>query len=120
MVLIGRARIAVLAGDGDAVVEHARSAIDNLGTSQPAEQGAAVWALAQGFTLQRDAESASDAFRRAVDLLSVHGQRYHAGLAAVEWAELLKGEGREEEAESILRRAYDLGVEAEVKATDSR
>jgi transcriptional regulator with XRE-family HTH domain len=120
MVSIGRARLAVLAGDGDAVVEHARSAIDNLGTTQPAEQGAAVWALAQGFTLQRDAESANDAFRRAVDLLSVHGQRYHAGLAAMEWAELLKREGRDDEAESILRRAYDLGVEAEVKATNSR
>lgn len=115
MVSIGRARIAALAGEGDTVVEHARSAMDVLGTSQPAEQGAAVWALAQGFVLQRNVEAANDAFRRAVDLL-----RYHAGLAAVQWAELLKEGGRDEEAEAILRRAYDLGVEAEAKAIHSR
>lgn len=120
MLSIGRARIAALEGQGEAVVEHARNAIDVLGTSQPAEQGAAVWALAQGFALQRNAESAIDAFRRAVDLLSVHGQRYHAGLAALEWAALLKEEGRDEDAEGILRRAYDLGVAAEAKATNPR
>jgi transcriptional regulator with XRE-family HTH domain len=120
MIAIGRARIAALEGAGNVVVEQARRAIDLLGTTQPAEQGAAVWALAQGFALQQNVESANDAFRRAVDLLSVHGQRYHAGLAALEWAELLKEAGREDEAETILRRAYDLGVDAEINATNLR
>jgi tetratricopeptide (TPR) repeat protein len=117
MLSIGKARIAALEGAGDAAVEHARSAIDVLGTSQPAEQGAAVWALAKGFVLQGNVESATDAYARAVDLLSVHGQRWHAGRAALEWADLLNQHGRAEEAEHILRRAYDLGVEAESQAT---
>jgi tetratricopeptide (TPR) repeat protein len=119
MLAIGHARIAVLDGDGEVAVERARAAIDTLGTAQPAEQGAAVWALAQGFALQQNVESATDAYRRAVDLLSVHGQRYHAGTAAVEWAGLLQEHGREEEADPILRRAYDLGVGAETKAQTS-
>src|SRR5919109_614748 len=116
MLEIGKARVAVLESDGDTAVEHARKAIDSLGTSQPAEQGAAVWALAKGLTLQGDIDAAIDAYRRAVDLLSVHGQRYHAGTAALEWASVLKEHGRIEEAEPILRRAYDLGVNAEVEA----
>ena len=56
---------------------------------------------------------------RAVDLLSVHGQRFHAGTAALEWAGLLQEHGREEEAEPVLRRAYDLGVGAETEARTS-
>jgi transcriptional regulator with XRE-family HTH domain len=120
MLSIGKARLAALEGKGDATVEHARAAIDVLGTSQPAEQGAAVWALAQGFALQGNVESAIDAYRRAVDLLSVHGQRYHAGTAALEWADLLKERGRAKEAEPILRRAYDLGVSAETEAARKR
>src|SRR5206468_10230649 len=89
MLAIGKARVAALEGDGDAAVRHARAAIDALGTTQPAEQGAAVWALARGLALQGEVESAIDAYQRAVDLLGVHGQRYHAGTAALEWAELL-------------------------------
>ena len=119
MLSIGKARIAVLDGNGDAAIERARAAIDILGTTQPAEQGAAVWALAQGFALQRNVESATDAYGRAVDLLSVHGQRFHAGTAALEWAGLLQEHGREEEAEPVLRRAYDLGVGAETEARTS-
>jgi tetratricopeptide (TPR) repeat protein len=117
MLSIGKARMAVLERDGDAAVDYARAAIDILGTSHPAEQGAAVWTLAQGLALQADVESAIDAYRRAVDRLGVHGQRYHAGSAALEWAELLKEQGRADEAEPILRRAYDLGVDAEATAT---
>jgi transcriptional regulator with XRE-family HTH domain len=113
MLEIGKARIAALENNGDAAVEHARTAIDTLGTSQPAEQGAAVWALARGLALQGEVESAIDAYPRAVDLLSVHGQRYHAGTAALEWAALLREHDRADEAEPIARRAYDLGVQAE-------
>jgi tetratricopeptide (TPR) repeat protein len=117
MLLIGKARIAVLNGRGDEAVEHARAAIDILGTSHAGQQGAAVWALAKGLALQEDVDSAIDAYRRAVDLLSVHGQRHAAGTAALEWANLLQEHGREEEVEPILRRAYDLGVDAEAQAT---
>jgi hypothetical protein len=46
----------------------------------------------------------------------VHGRRSDAGEAALEWANLLKEHGRDDDAEPILRRAYDLGVNAETQA----
>jgi hypothetical protein len=48
--------------------------------------------------------------------LTVHGRRHNAGQASVEWASHLQEQGRGEEAEPILRRAYDLGVNAETAA----
>ena len=38
----------------------------------------------------------------------------------LEWATFLQEHGREEEAEPILRRAYDLGVNAETVSTRKR
>jgi hypothetical protein len=38
-------------------------------------------------------------------------------MASLEWASLLREHSREEEVEPILRRAYDLGVDAEAQAT---
>jgi len=116
MVEIGKSRVAALQDDGNVAVAHARSAMDLLGTSHAGERGPAVWALARGLSLQRDVNAAVDAYRAAVDLLSVHGQRHDAGLAATEWAELLQESGRADEAETIRRRAYDLGVSAETSA----
>jgi hypothetical protein len=40
-------------------------------------------------------------------------------MASLDWASLLKEQGRGEEAEPILRRAYDLGVDAETAARKS-
>jgi tetratricopeptide (TPR) repeat protein len=113
MLRIGRSRVAALDGQADEAVEQARGAIDALGESHTGELGEAVWALARGLTLQGQSDSALDAYRRAVDLLSVHGKRNDAGTAALQWADLLQERGRSEEAEPILRRAYDLGVTAE-------
>jgi tetratricopeptide (TPR) repeat protein len=113
MLQIGRSRIAALEGHPDEAVEQARGAIDALGDSQAGELGEAVWALARGLTLQGQNDSALDAYRRAVDLLSVHGKRNDAGTAALQWADLLREQDRSEEAEPVLRRAYDLGVTAE-------
>ena len=38
----------------------------------------------------------------------------------IDWANFLRERGRDEEAEPILRRAYDLGVGAETAATPER
>jgi hypothetical protein len=54
-----------------------------------------------------------------VDLLTVHGRRHNAGMASLDWASLLQANGREDEAEPILRRAYDLGVDAETATRKS-
>jgi len=120
MSLIGRSRVAALKLDAAAAVSNARAAMDLLGSTHAGEQGAAVWAFARGLALQGDVDGSVDAYHRAVDLLSVHGQRHEAGRAAVELAELLRSEGRGDEAEPILRRAYDLGVDAETASARLR
>jgi transcriptional regulator with XRE-family HTH domain len=116
MLRSGQSRLAALDGDGDAAVECARDAVSLLGDFHGGEQGFAVHALARGLAMQGDETGATDAFRRAVDLLTVHGRRVDAGEAALQWANFLKEHGREGEAEPILRRAYDLGVDAETQA----
>ena len=113
MLHTGRSQLSVLEGDADRAVEHARDALALIGQFHGEEQGYAVRALANGLALQGDVSGAVDAFRRAVDLLTVHTRRADAGEAALEWANLLRKHGREDEAEPILRRAYDLGVDAE-------
>jgi transcriptional regulator with XRE-family HTH domain len=120
MLLIGESRLAKLERNGKHAVERARDAIAVLGDFNAGELGAACWALAGGLALEGDVQGANDAYRRAVDLLTLHGRRYNAGLASLEWAALLKENGREAEAEPILRRAYDLGVDAESQAARTR
>jgi transcriptional regulator with XRE-family HTH domain len=116
MLRIGQSRLAALEGDADTAVERARQALAILGGFHGGEQGTAVHALARGLALQGELTGAEDAYRRAVDLLAVHGRRSDAGEAALEWANLLKEHGRDDDAEPILRRAYDLGVNAETQA----
>jgi tetratricopeptide (TPR) repeat protein len=119
MLRIGQSRLAALEGDPDTAVDRARSALATFGDFHGGEQGTAVHALARGLALQGEVTGANDAYRRAVDLLTVHGRRSDAGEAALEWANFLKEHGRDDEAEPILRRAYDLGVEAETQTTRS-
>jgi transcriptional regulator with XRE-family HTH domain len=120
MLRIGQSRLAALDGDGDVAVERARQALALLGDFHGGEQGAAVHALATALALAGDDVGAHDSYRRAVDLLTVHGRKADAGEAALEWANFLREGGREEEAEPILRRAYDLGVDAETTSAGKR
>jgi tetratricopeptide (TPR) repeat protein len=116
MLRIGQSRLATLEGDDDAAVERAREALDVLGDFHGGEQGAAVWALADGFALRGDESAALDAYRRAVDLLVVHGRRHDAAEASLALGRFLRQCGREEEAEAAFRRAADLGLKADVEA----
>jgi transcriptional regulator with XRE-family HTH domain len=120
MLRSGQSHLAALEGDAQTAVECARDALALLGDFHGTEQGFAVHALAKGLALQGDEQGAHEAYRRAVDLLTVHGRRVDAGETALEWANFLKEHGREGEAEPILRRAYDLGVDAETQAARQR
>jgi transcriptional regulator with XRE-family HTH domain len=120
MLRIGQSRLAALEDDGTRAVDLARDALAILGDFHSAEQGTACWALARGLALEGDIGGANDTYRRAVDLLTVHGRRHFAGQASLEWASLLQEHGRADEAEPILRRAYDLGVDAETQAAGKR
>jgi transcriptional regulator with XRE-family HTH domain len=116
MLRIGESRLATLEGDGARAVDCARDALAILGDFHGGEMGAGCWALARGLALQGDIGAANETYRRAVDLLTVHGRRHNAGLASLDWAALLQEQGRGDEAEPILRRAYDLGMDAETAA----
>jgi transcriptional regulator with XRE-family HTH domain len=120
MLRIGQSRLAALEGRSAAAVERAREALSLIGEFHGGEQGAAVHALATGLAQAGDETGATDSYRRAVDLLTVHGRRADAGEAALEWANFLRERGREDEAEPILRRAYDLGVTADSAQTAKR
>jgi transcriptional regulator with XRE-family HTH domain len=113
-------RLAALDGDADRAVEAAHSALELLGDFNGDTRGGAAQALAKGLELQGDDEGADDAYRRAVDLLAAHGGGSDAGEAALEWSYSLRRRGRVKEAESVLRRAYDLGVDAETEAARRR
>jgi tetratricopeptide (TPR) repeat protein len=119
MLRIGQSRLAGLDGDAAGAVDRARDALAILGDFHGGELGAACWALARGLALQGETDAAIDTYRRAVDLLTVHGRRHNAGKASLDWASLLQDQGRGDEAEPILRRAYDLGVDAETAARTS-
>lgn len=116
MLRIGESRLAALEGDAGRAVEFARDALAIFGDFHGPELGSACWALARGLALDGDTEAAIQTYRRAVDLLTVHGRRHTAGMASLDWASLLQEQGQGDEAEPILRRAYDLGVDAETAA----
>jgi transcriptional regulator with XRE-family HTH domain len=120
MLRTGQSMLAALHGDADRAVEKARDALALLGQFHGEEQGYAARALANGLALKGDEEGALDAYRRAVDVLTVHSRRADAGEAAMEWANFLRARGREDEAEPVLRRAYDLGVNAETVSDSQR
>jgi transcriptional regulator with XRE-family HTH domain len=108
MLAIGWSRVAAVTGDSAKAVERAREAIALLGDYHGGEQGAAVWALANGLAAAGDVDGADGAYPRAVDLLSVHGRRSDAAAASEEWASLLREHGRDNEADAIAKRAADL------------
>jgi transcriptional regulator with XRE-family HTH domain len=108
-----KSRLAALEGDGAGAVANARRAQEILGERDGAERGAAVWALAEGLALLGDGDEADEAFRRAVDLLIVHGRRHDAAHACEHWAQMLQTAGRRDEAAAVSRRAADLGAPAQ-------
>jgi hypothetical protein len=79
-----------------------------------------VTALAEGLALQGDIVGANDAFRRAVDLLTVHGRRHDAAESCVRWAQMLETAGRSEEAAAARQRASDLGLTTDASSGRSR
>jgi tetratricopeptide (TPR) repeat protein len=105
---IGRARLAVLEGDGERAVTCSRHALDVLGTFSGGDQGSAAWTLAEGLALTGDVDASNDTFARAVDLLTVHGRRHDAAQACLRWGRMLQEARRDAEASTVLQRAEEL------------
>ncbi len=103
-----QAKHAARTGRFDEAVVHAREALALLGDSNPAERGAAWWALGEALAGQGDVAEADAAFRRATDLLAHHGARRDCSEAYRAWARLLRGAGRESDALDVLEHAAEL------------
>lgn len=107
-----QAKAAVLRGEGAEAAARAREALEILGDHDPAEQGAAWLALAQGLELQGEGAASFEAFRRAAETLEEAGKLAESAGACQAWGRALRAAGRENEAMDVLERAAELAVAA--------
>ena len=98
-----RAKLAARRGDGGGAVALAREALVILDGEDPAEQGRARWALAEGHAASGDLAAALAEFALAEPLLAREG-RYLRQLWRA-WAQVLRSAGRLDEAFDLLDRA---------------
>jgi tetratricopeptide (TPR) repeat protein len=105
-----QAKRAVALGQGAEAVARAQEALAALGSSDPGERGDASWALAEGYGLEGDIDSADAAFRQAVELLAGHRPNRDSAAACRSWAKVLRRAGREQEALDVLERAVEIGA----------
>src|SRR3954468_21215997 len=105
-----QAKAAAQLGKGEESVVRAREALALLEDGDPAEQGSAWAALAEGLALQGEPAEADEAFRRAVALLTDQKRWREAAQAARVWGRFLRSAGREGEALEALEQAADLAA----------
>jgi transcriptional regulator with XRE-family HTH domain len=105
-----QAKNAASLGRGAQAVVLAREALAVLGDNDPAERGAALWALAQGLALEGDLSGADVTFGQSVELLHDQRRWRDVKLASGAWAELLESAGRERDAAAIRDRYADVGA----------
>ena len=108
-----QAKCAAQLGEADAAIEYAHEALQLLGDANPAEQGLALWALADATALKGDAEEAHSTYERAVTLLTEQGRWRDAANCCRSWGRFLRKAGRESEALDVLERAADLAARRE-------
>jgi tetratricopeptide (TPR) repeat protein len=118
MLQVERARCEALLGNGDNAVRLAQEGIEMIGDQHDPLLGTAYWALAEGFALGGDTKAASDAFARAVDLLSANRRWREAAAACRASATLFRSAGRLQEAAETLEHATQLA--AHLHARDRR
>jgi tetratricopeptide (TPR) repeat protein len=100
-----QARHAAKTGDADSALQLAREALECFGDSDPADQGQACWALAEGHTLRGEIDEADTAFRRAALLLAEHGQARDRVEVHRAWGRALESAGRGDAAAEAFGRA---------------
>jgi hypothetical protein len=91
-----------------------------IGDSDPAERGAAYWALGEALAHQADVGGANEPLRLAVELL--RGQRiwHEAAAACRTWGTVLRDAGRESEAATTLEQATALESRAAASMRPTR
>jgi transcriptional regulator with XRE-family HTH domain len=95
-------------GSADEAIMRAGQALELIGDSDPAERGAAYWALGEAMAAAGDLTGANESLRLAVELL--RGQRiwHEAAAACRTWATVLGEAGRESEAATLFEQAAEL------------
>jgi transcriptional regulator with XRE-family HTH domain len=109
MLAIERARAAGALGESADAVDLAREAIA-VAEEFPAELGLAYWALGDGLAGEGEADAATEAYRRGVDLLTEQRRWREATQACQAWGKMLRKVGREQQALDVLERAAELGL----------
>jgi tetratricopeptide (TPR) repeat protein len=105
-----QALIAARRGQPEQAIPLANEAIDLL-ADDPAAQGRAYWALAEGLMADDRGDEALTLFRRAYELMSLEKRFLPQLLQA--WVPLLRDLGRFEEATDLFLRALQDGVLAD-------
>ena len=107
-----RSRIALLAGRVDEAAAQAREALEIGRSAQPADEGAALHALADALAASGDIAEALSSYERAAALLEESGRWRNAASACRAWGRTLREQNRETEAMDVLDRAAELGLRA--------
>ena len=104
-----QAKQALQLGRTEAAAASAREALAVLGTSDPAERGAALVTLAEALgATEGERTEAFTAFEEGTRLLEQQRRWRECALALRSWARLLRDEGRDAEAFDLLERASEL------------
>jgi transcriptional regulator with XRE-family HTH domain len=107
-----RSRIALLRGDPAQAAALAREALTIGEATQPADEGIALFALADALAGAGSVDDADGTFSRAVDRLEEGGRWRVASTACRSWGRMLRDNGRETKALDVLDRAAELGMRA--------
>lgn len=89
-----QARAAAQLGATDEALRLAEEALSLIGDSDPAERGAALWALAEAQAKRGNPDAADSSYAEAVELLRAQRRWHEATAAAHDWAQLLRSAGR--------------------------
>jgi transcriptional regulator with XRE-family HTH domain len=111
-----RARIALLRHEAESAAELAQEALKLSRASLPAEEGIALYALADALAMSGDVTAADTAYGQAVELLERGARWRDASAACRAWGRLLRENGRETQALDVLDKAAELGMRATPEA----
>jgi transcriptional regulator with XRE-family HTH domain len=103
-----QARVAAQLGPPEEAIQLAEEALALIGESDPAERGAALWAMAEARARLEEIDSADQAFREAFELLHTQRRWHEAAAVGRSWARALREAGRISAAADVLERVSDV------------
>jgi transcriptional regulator with XRE-family HTH domain len=115
-----QARVAAQIGPPEEAIRRAEEALDLIGDADPAERGAALWALAEAQAKLGKIDPADHAFRDSVTLLREQHRWHEAIAAARSWAQELRQAGRESDAADVLEQVSELALSREQSQAGGR